>query len=66
MEAEEGQGVEGEDGVEKGEGMEEGWGGGTGECRVSGVSASQLQAASTAWVNVGSSPSCFSSLVPAP
>lgn len=38
-----GTGVE-EDGVEKGEGMEEGWGGGTGECRVSGVSASQLQA----------------------
>ena len=28
--------------------------------------ASQLQAASTAPVNVGSSPSCFSSLVPAP
>lgn len=26
----------------------------------------QLQAASTTWVNVGSSPSCFSSLVPAP
>ena len=34
--------------------------------RVSGVFASQPQAASTARVNVGSSPSCFSSLVPAP
>lgn len=66
MGVEEGQGVEQGEGVEKGEGMEEGWGGGTGEWRVSGVSASQPQAASTVWVNVGSSPSCFSSLVPAP